>query len=777
VNKNKLTKKAIMLVCLISVLSLLFTSCDGDELVYYEPEETTAEPIETEDPGPVYGELLIGSTYSVLPLTAMTQAALYNISYSEAEMYTDCGTHTEVYSAMQYGNIDFALMPYDSSAEQSDFTALPVAKQALVFYVPSTSPIKSLTSEQLRGIYSGRFIGWDELSGSKNQITPIQRGESTAAHELLSLFVGEELIEENVSLATGRAETFDFSEGDIGCAVYTSELFMYDTDIRLIEVDGVLPSNETVANGTYPLMFDICALYESTNEAAREAAEWLTTEKGQEIAAFSGYIPLDTAYSGYRYSIQLYNAVGTSETVYSDTVAQYYYTIDENIISVGEDGKYAVNGLKNTELAAEIGTFINDSVKELSEYEALFNEFCLLRGESGGIVVETECVNGYLSVVVRMRYAGDVCEHSYKYRCRTYDLYTGAAMELSDMFCKDVDFSSRLHRSLISQAAQPFDNWDSVKLLKRELSGLPNSFGFSISEIFFDIDNPFFYHGEIFSLEDVSDMMVTREARSMEDIWEDGYAVKHFRKYTPDGCDPVAVYETIVRDGHETVENLVYFHLSASKLGLDGNVCDNINNAMYAFLKNEMSPLAVEAKIAETGASINSFYYVDMKWIPTFYGTRFVCFTTDGTVEYVNSKYEYATFDDFVRCMYFSLDTGEYLTPDHLFTEGWSDEAVWYGYDADGNKTLLEGGLNDLVQAENEDEAVDEQPENEAETDTALTAVTADIGYPLLVTDVEITSDETLGEIFKVTMKERTDARFDEVTVSVPAKYINWEQQ
>ena len=65
-------------------------------------------------------------------------------------------------------------------------------------------------------------------------------------------------------------------------------------DVKFIAVDGVAPSNETMENGSYPLLSVTYALYDGTlpeDSAVKRMVKWMTSPEGQQAAREAGYIP------------------------------------------------------------------------------------------------------------------------------------------------------------------------------------------------------------------------------------------------------------------------------------------------------------------------------------------------------------------------------------------------------------------------------------------------------------------------------------------------------
>jgi len=71
---------------------------------------------------------------------------------------------------------------------------------------------------------------------------------------------------------------------------------MYIKDgIKLLAVDGVAPSNETIKNGTYPIVTPYYAIIrkdEPADSFARKFLQFALSKQGQEIAEQAGYVGL-----------------------------------------------------------------------------------------------------------------------------------------------------------------------------------------------------------------------------------------------------------------------------------------------------------------------------------------------------------------------------------------------------------------------------------------------------------------------------------------------------
>lgn len=138
----------------------------------------------------------------------------------------------------------------------------PIGVDALVFIVNGDNPVQALTQQQLRDIYAGKITNWKDVGGKDQEIVAFQRGEDSGSQTLFKklLIQGGELMtppSELTPAAMGELvdsiADYNNSANAIGFSVYYYIDQMYSKPgLRLLAVDGVTPSNDTLADGSYP---------------------------------------------------------------------------------------------------------------------------------------------------------------------------------------------------------------------------------------------------------------------------------------------------------------------------------------------------------------------------------------------------------------------------------------------------------------------------------------------------------------------------------------------
>ncbi len=177
----------------------------------------------------------------------------------------------------------------------------PIALDAFVFIAHVYNPLSGLPLDTYREIYTGAITEWP---GTGMPLQPYRRNPNSGSQELMEALVmkGEPMVEapdmDLMALISMFGTIHAIAEDPAGLAysVYFYALHVRPhPDVKVLEVDGVLPTPETIADGTYPLATEVYAVIRAAaapDDPARLLRDWLLTEEGQAVVAESGYIPL-----------------------------------------------------------------------------------------------------------------------------------------------------------------------------------------------------------------------------------------------------------------------------------------------------------------------------------------------------------------------------------------------------------------------------------------------------------------------------------------------------
>ena len=188
---------------------------------------------------------------------------------------------------------------------------IPVVKEGFVFYVNEKNPIESLTLEQIQKIYTGEITNWFEVGGNDAKIRAFQRNVNSGSQTgMLSLVMkGLDLMEPLTEDRIGSmidiiniVSDYDNGVNSIGYSYYYYATTMYDDinkevadRIRLLGVNGVEPTYETIKNGTYPIQtayYIVINKNEPEDSNTRKLVEAMLSARGQAVAKEAGYVPV-----------------------------------------------------------------------------------------------------------------------------------------------------------------------------------------------------------------------------------------------------------------------------------------------------------------------------------------------------------------------------------------------------------------------------------------------------------------------------------------------------
>ena len=180
----------------------------------------------------------------------------------------------------------------------------PLAHEALVFFVHKDNPVRNLSREQLRRIYTGEITNWEDLGGRDERILPFQHKKNNENQYLLARFI----LRGETPLPALREElrSCDFLSVNVvsryykrnnalgfGLRWYLGQWFP-DGDVRPLAVDGVPPTDATVRDGSYPLSLPLCMISCRPLDAeSRAFRDWLLGPEGRDLIRRAGYLPWD----------------------------------------------------------------------------------------------------------------------------------------------------------------------------------------------------------------------------------------------------------------------------------------------------------------------------------------------------------------------------------------------------------------------------------------------------------------------------------------------------
>lgn len=210
--------------------------------------------------------------------------------------------------ASVYPASDILQMAEDKGVE---LELIPIAYDAMIFFTNIDNPAKGLTKQQISDIYvNNAYADWSQLGGGDALLYPYCRNNDSGSHaQMEKHFLGGNQINETIRKETTSvtmsnvltdvmaARTTDPEGFGLGYSIYyyfnnMDMFYATKTHLKLLEIDGVYPTDETIANGSYPLSNNtyIVLRGDTPEDApARKMAEFMLTEAGQMCVENAGF--------------------------------------------------------------------------------------------------------------------------------------------------------------------------------------------------------------------------------------------------------------------------------------------------------------------------------------------------------------------------------------------------------------------------------------------------------------------------------------------------------
>ena len=193
---------------------------------------------------------------------------------------------------------------------------IPIAYDAMVFFTNKENSIEGITKKQISDIYvNNAYLGWDEIGGPDAFLYPYCRNNDSGSHAQMERHflngneIHSKIREETTSMAMASvltdvidAKTTEPTGYALGYSIY---YYYHNADavldtkrhLKLLAIDGVYPTEESIADGSYPLSdhtYIVIRKDTPANSPARKMAEFMLTDLGQTFVQSAGFGKLKT---------------------------------------------------------------------------------------------------------------------------------------------------------------------------------------------------------------------------------------------------------------------------------------------------------------------------------------------------------------------------------------------------------------------------------------------------------------------------------------------------
>jgi phosphate transport system substrate-binding protein len=243
-------------------------------------------------PGKQYERIQIAGSTSVQPvvekLAEKYQETHPNIRINVQGGGSGLGIRTAEQGIVNMGMSSKALSPEDKDG----LNEYIIGKDGIVVAVNNENSINNLTNDQIRDIFSGSITNWSQLGGADAEVHVVVResGSGTLS-SFQDIIMGKTKIRNDAIVQSSTEAVKQAVKQDPGAIGFIS-LANMDNTVKAITVNGVVPSEQSVANGTYLLQrpFEILVKGEPTG-IVKDFLDWTMGPEGQAIIKNQKVVP------------------------------------------------------------------------------------------------------------------------------------------------------------------------------------------------------------------------------------------------------------------------------------------------------------------------------------------------------------------------------------------------------------------------------------------------------------------------------------------------------
>jgi phosphate transport system substrate-binding protein len=226
-----------------------------------------------------------------------------------------CQSTDKAFTSLINGDTDIAFLMGISKEQQERADALgvkltltPIGREAFVFFVNKRNKIDSVSSEDIRRIYTGEVTNWIDVGGGNAAIRAYQRPEGSGSQtRLIEIMDGKQVVAPETEIYSTMMGMYEVVAGYKNYKNSLGYSFLYyirdmagENKIKFLAIDGVAPTIETITSGEYPFINDFYAVTVSNrSDLDPEKAEnieklllWIQSEQGQSLVTKTGSVSM-----------------------------------------------------------------------------------------------------------------------------------------------------------------------------------------------------------------------------------------------------------------------------------------------------------------------------------------------------------------------------------------------------------------------------------------------------------------------------------------------------
>jgi phosphate transport system substrate-binding protein len=249
----------------------------------------TLEPTPTD----IAGDISFAGSTTLQPL-AHKIGEVFKERHPDVVLDIAAGGSVVGIEAIHDGTVDIGMASRALTPEEAEgIEQHQVAADVIAMVVNGSNPVEDLALAQLRDIYLGKITNWSEVGGPDAPITAVVRGKNSGTRGAFDKIVldKQEPAAPNLQTAVAASDVAAMVAEDENAIGYIG-FGHFELDIEVITIDGVMPSEDTARDGSYPVVRPLLFLTGPLSQPiAQDFIDFALSAEGQRMVVDEGWVP------------------------------------------------------------------------------------------------------------------------------------------------------------------------------------------------------------------------------------------------------------------------------------------------------------------------------------------------------------------------------------------------------------------------------------------------------------------------------------------------------
>ncbi len=199
-------------------------------------------------------------------------------------------------TAVAEGRCDIGLSSRSLKDEEKaqGLTETTLALDGIAVIVNPGNPVNDLSLETIGAIYTGEITNWKDVGGDDQEIVLIGREAGSGTRDGFESITGTEDACQYRQELTSTGDVITTVAGNPAAIGYASLASVKET-VKALSVDGIVPSEETVQDGSYVVQRPFVLVTKDGTELSKTAQkffDYITSPEAEEIISSAGAVPV-----------------------------------------------------------------------------------------------------------------------------------------------------------------------------------------------------------------------------------------------------------------------------------------------------------------------------------------------------------------------------------------------------------------------------------------------------------------------------------------------------